>query len=212
MRRGARRWRFPRDHSAGDLGQLGPGEFPDECLSAELLPPGLPLTIEHDRVVVPEVSGGSEIDQLTVECALEDEGGVAERAERHRCRGHADCVVHDLVPDQDLNRIDAHVTVELEDDHRLPRIDVRGCSLDSRERRCIDRWNPVLPWPSALTLAERNECVREIRLPASGRETKHLVGSVLHLVEVGLVALRPADVSPPPVGAIVAPLRSLLKL
>ncbi len=137
----------PGDHGRRNLDQFRAGKLSGECLSTELLPPGLGLAIEHDQIVVPEIAGRSEIEQLTVECALEDEGRVAERTERHGHRNSADGVVDDLVPDQNLNWVDAHVTADLEDDHRLARIDVRVCLVDGGNGGTSIAGIPSFPGP-----------------------------------------------------------------
>ncbi len=41
------------------------------------------------------------------------------RTERHGDGGAADLVVHDLVPDQDLQRVGAYLATDLQGDHRL---------------------------------------------------------------------------------------------
>jgi hypothetical protein len=71
------------------------------------LPPRLGLTIPHDEIRVTEIARRAERQLATVDASIEDERRIAQRAERHHDRTRRDRVVHDLVPDQDLQRIRA---------------------------------------------------------------------------------------------------------
>ncbi len=77
----------------------------DDPLPGGLLPPGFRLAVVHDEVGMSEPAGRAEIQQFAVKPAIERKRRVAQRAERDSdgCPSHD--VVHDLMPDEDLERI-----------------------------------------------------------------------------------------------------------
>ena len=87
--------------------------------------------------------GHAELQHGPIYFALVDDGGVAQRAVRHRDRHAADDVVDDLVPDQDAQRIGAGDAVDDQADHRLGAGEPILAG-DSQEFGGVDRPDAVL--------------------------------------------------------------------
>jgi hypothetical protein len=71
------------------------------------------------------------------------------------------------VPDEDLDRVSAHVAVQLQLDHRLLRLEEIDL-IDADEPGLVDGRNPVLAWAAGLELGQRNCVPLEIGVPACG--------------------------------------------
>ena len=98
--------RLPGGRLEGELAQLGSFERSADADAFEMGPQGVGLDIDHDLVRVRQQTGGLEIEHDlgrigTLDPAVEQEGGAAERAEHDRDRGVADRVVGELVVAED---------------------------------------------------------------------------------------------------------------
>ena len=69
------------------------------------------LAVVHHEIAPVEAAGRAELVRGPVEALVEDDAGVAERAERGGDGDATARVVDDLVPDEDLERIGPRVTV-----------------------------------------------------------------------------------------------------
>jgi hypothetical protein len=67
----------------------------------------LGLPVVHDECRLVELPGGAEVEDLAGGPPVEGERGVAQRAVRHDHWDTAHGVVHDLVPDEDLDGVGA---------------------------------------------------------------------------------------------------------
>ena len=104
----------PGDDGGGDEVESLAGEFSDDGLAGELLPPGLGLPIPHDEVEVAQVACGAEVVDRAIEGPVEDDGGVAEGAVGDGDGDAGDDVVDDFVPNEEPEGVGASVVVDLE--------------------------------------------------------------------------------------------------
>ena len=94
----------------------------------------VPETVERELVVV---------DDCSTDGTLEDNGRITERAECHGNGNSSNGIVHDLLPDEDLNGIRARVAANLKVNNRLIWFEPGICLIDSDKPGSIKRRNPV---------------------------------------------------------------------
>ena len=160
-----------RDHF-----QLFAGEVADDGLARELLPPRFGLAVVHDEVAVSELSGRAEIEQASVQPAVEGDGRVAERTEGDRHRKAVQGVVDNLVPGQDLEGIGLGLSLVLDDDDGLDVFDPLVGRFLGHELRLVDGGDAVLRRASGEDLLIRNRMLLEVRLPPQSGEERLVAG------------------------------------
>ena len=162
-----------------DLGwerrEAATGEFADDRLACDLLPPALRLAVPHDQIAVAQVAGRAEVvhGAIRLQAAVEGDGGVAERAERHEPRPTAEHVVDNLVPDHDLQGIGPRHTGPIglvlgQGDHRLGRIQPAVRISDRDGAGIVDGGNPVARGATGQDLVQRHAGAGEVRRPPAG--------------------------------------------
>jgi hypothetical protein len=105
---------------------------------------------------VPQPPRGAEIQHPAVEPPVEGQRGITQRAEGDRHRRAADLVVHDFVPDQDLQRVGAGIPADLDRHDRLALVEPLSRFGNALEPRAVDRWNSVLGRAAGDDLGERH--------------------------------------------------------
>src|SRR6266852_5067939 len=132
--------------------QRGAGQLPNYRLADRLLPPRFGLAVIHQQVAEAQAPGCAKIQHPPTDSTLEDNGSITERAERHGNGYSSNGIVHNLVPDKQLNGIRACVTADLKVDDRFIRFEPGICLIDRDEPGSIERGNPVFRWPSRENL------------------------------------------------------------
>lgn len=132
-----------------------------------MLPPALGLTVVHHQIGVSQLSRRAEIENAILNRALENERAIAERAIGNGYGHTPDNIIHDLVPDQNAQRVGARIVADDERDDRFRVAETgrpSGCSaaVQPLEARRVNRRNPVLGRAARLNLLQRDNMLREI--------------------------------------------------
>ena len=73
--------------------------------------------VVHHQVSLAQWAGRTKFERLQADPPVESDGGVAERTEGHRDGNTANDIVDDLMPDQDVQAVGAHVAFDLDLDN-----------------------------------------------------------------------------------------------
>ena len=114
---------------------------------------------------MPQAAGGAEVEHLAVEAPVEGQRRIAQRAVGDRDRHASHCVVHDLVPDEDLQGVGPGVAFESDDDHGLTVPQPTICFANGLEAGLVDGRDAVLGRPARNDLLERDTVLGEIGVP-----------------------------------------------
>ena len=117
--------------------------------------------VAHHEVRVAQPPGRAEVENLPSGAAVEHDCGVAQRAERDRNRHRPKRVVRDLVPDEDLDRVGAHLAGDVHGDHGFTRFEVPHIA-HVLELRVVQRGDPVLWRPTRRDLVEADCASRKV--------------------------------------------------
>ncbi len=142
--------------------------FADDRLAGELLPPRLGLAIIHDQVAVAQAAGGTEVENLVVQLAVEDDAGVAERAEGYAHRQPAYLVVGNFVPHENREWIGARLAVVGEENHWIPVGEPCAGLGHVFVARQVNRRDAVLGRSSGKDFVPRHRPAGEVGDPAAG--------------------------------------------
>ena len=130
--------------------------------------------VVHDQVAVAEQAGGSEGECGVAQAAVEGDGGVAQRAVGDEHRDAADDVVDDLVPEDDLQGVGAHVAVDVEvHDGRSVAVDaVRVADADVGG---VGERHDLIAQETRVELLELDDADAEVGQPVEAEEVRAVV-------------------------------------
>ena len=154
----------PGNNSSWPGDQRGSCQLPYNRLTNSLLPPRFGLSVIHQQVAEAQAPGGAEIQYPPTDSTLEGNGGITERAERHGNGYSSNGIVHNLVPDKNLNGIRACITADLKVDDRFIWFEPGICLTDGDKPGSIERGNPVFRWPSRKNLIIMNTMFAKVGL------------------------------------------------
>jgi hypothetical protein len=103
-----------------------------------------------------------------VQSSVEDDGGVTQRAEGDGHRDAAYCVVHNIMPHHDLERIGPGIAVHLEGYDRLQAFQSFVSVVYSDEGGVVDGRDAVPRRPTGQYGVEGHRVEAEVSLPTSG--------------------------------------------
>lgn len=120
------------------------------------------MPVIHNEVGIAQFSRGAEVQKLTVEPAVIDDGRVAQGTKRDADRHTANRIVDNLVPNQDAQRVGLRLTIDDQPNNRrcVHKFLFRG---DLDEFVVVDRWNPVFRRTARKELIKRDDMLGEIR-------------------------------------------------
>ena len=117
------------------------------------------------RLLVAQRAGGAEIEHLPVYRPPIHEGGVAQRSKRDDDRFTAHGIVHDLVPNHNLNRVGPHIAADVHDLNGFKVFEPPVCIAYRLKRRLVDGWDTILGWAAGHNFVEINARAAEIGRP-----------------------------------------------